>query len=102
VLDVIENAVEAGASKIKVMIEENLETDTMVIEVLGDGRGMSQELVQRVLDPFYTTRKTRHVGLGLPLFAEACGRCEDNLTIKSEIGRGTEPLLGNDGKALTL
>jgi hypothetical protein len=89
VLDAVENAVEAGASKIKVTIEENLETDAMVIEVLDDGRGMSQELVQRVLDPFYTTRKTRHVGLGLPLFAEACGRCEGDLTIQSEIGKGT-------------
>ena len=69
VLDVIQNAIEAGASKIEVRIEEDLERDLMTIEVADDGRGMSREWVEKVLNPFTTTRKTRHVGLGLPLFA---------------------------------
>ncbi len=79
VLDVVENAVEAGASWIQVRIDEDVEADLLRIEIVDNGRGMSKELVQKVLNPFYTTRKTRHVGLGLPLFREAARRCDGDL-----------------------
>lgn len=85
----MENAVEAGATRIEVRIDEDLGADRMVIEVADNGRGMSKEVAQRVLDPFFTTRKTRHVGLGLPLFAAAARQCEGDLTIESEPGKGT-------------
>jgi anti-sigma regulatory factor (Ser/Thr protein kinase) len=89
ILDLLENAAEAGASKIKIKIEEDLKTDWTVIEIMDNGRGMSQELIERVLDPFCTTRTTRHVGLGLPLFLEAARRCEGDLVIQSNPGKGT-------------
>jgi len=88
-LDVIENAVEAEASRIRVRIEENMDADLLTIEIVDNGRGMSRELLQKVLNPFYTTRHTRHVGLGLPLFSEAARRCDGNLVIQSEPGKGT-------------
>ena len=90
VLDVVENAVEAGASRIQVRIEEDLKADLLTIEIVDNGRGMSKELVKKVLNPFYTTRKTRHVGLGLPLFLEAARRCDGDLVIESEPGKGTD------------
>jgi anti-sigma regulatory factor (Ser/Thr protein kinase) len=89
ILDLLENAAEAGASKIKIKIEEDLKTDWTVIEIMDNGRGMSQELIERVLDPFCTTRTTRHVGLGLPLFLEAARRCGGDLVIQSNPGKGT-------------
>jgi hypothetical protein len=89
ILDVVENGLEAGASRIQVRIDENPEADLLRIEIIDNGRGMSQELSHRVLDPFYTTRKTRHVGLGLPLFREAARRCDGDLTLESEPGKGT-------------
>jgi anti-sigma regulatory factor (Ser/Thr protein kinase) len=89
ILDLLENAVEAGASRIEIRIEEDLETDWIVIEIGDNGRGMSQELIERTLDPFYTTRKTRHVGLGLPLFLDAARRCGGDLVIQSKPGKGT-------------
>lgn len=89
ILDVLENSVEAGASRIGLSIREDLEADWMVIEITDDGCGMREELVEKVLDPFYTTRKTRHVGLGLPLFREAARRCEGDLVIHSKPGNGT-------------
>lgn len=89
VLDVLENAVEAGASRIEIVIDEDLSGDSMRIEIADDGRGMSRDMVERVLDPFVTTRTTRHVGLGLPLFAEAARRCDGDLLIQSEEGTGT-------------
>jgi hypothetical protein len=88
-LDVLENAVEAGASTIKVHIEEDVKTDWMRIEIIDDGRGMNPGVIDKVFDPFYTTRKTRHVGLGLPLFRDAARRCEGDLELQSEPGKGT-------------
>jgi len=89
VLDVMENALEAGATRIEVRIDEDLGADRLTMEVADNGRGMSKEMTQRVLDPFFTTRKTRHVGLGLPLFAAAARRCDGDLTVESEPGKGT-------------
>ena len=90
ILDLLENSVEAGASKIRLSIREDLQGDWMVIEIADDGCGMSKELTEQVLDPFTTTRKTRHVGLGLPLFREAARRCGGDLVIQSKPGEGTK------------
>ncbi len=89
ILDAVENSVEAGASKIELSIVEDPERDTLVIEVADNGRGMSQTMVEKVLDPFCTTRKTRHVGLGLPLFAAAARRSDGDLILQSTPGEGT-------------
>lgn len=89
ILDVLENSIEAEASRIGLAIEEDPERDTLVIEVMDNGRGMSKETIEKVLDPFHTTRKTRHVGLGLPLFAAAARRCDGDLTLQSVPGKGT-------------
>ena len=90
ILDVLENGVEAGASRVTATIEEDSEADTMRIEISDNGRGIPKEMIDKVTDPFYTTRKTRHVGLGLPLFAAAARRCDGDLVIQSELGKGTK------------
>ena len=89
ILDVLENSLEAGASKVTLTIEEDLTADRLTIAIADDGRGMDAEIVSRALDPFFTTRTTRHVGLGLPLFAAAARRCNGDLTVESTLGEGT-------------
>jgi len=89
ILDVLQNSIEAGADRIELCIDENSEEDTLRITVHDNGRGMSRDMAQRVLDPFFTTRTTRHVGLGLPLFAEAAARCNGRLEVDSTPGLGT-------------
>ena len=89
ILDALENAVEAGATLVELCIEEDLPRNTLKITIQDNGRGMSPEFVRQVLDPFVTTRTTRHVGLGLPLFAAAARRCNGDLHIESQAGRGT-------------
>lgn len=89
ILDMAQNAVEAGASKIEIKIEEDLKADRLLIEVSDNGRGLTEEQKAKVLDPFYTTRKTRHVGLGLPLLAEASRQCGGGMDIHSTPGVGT-------------
>jgi anti-sigma regulatory factor (Ser/Thr protein kinase) len=89
VLDVLENALAAGATAVNVRIVEDPAVDRLTIEVRDNGQGMDTETVQQVLDPFFTTRTTRHVGLGLPLFAAAARRCDGDLIVDSAPGCGT-------------
>ena len=89
ILDVLENALEAGASEVKLEIDEDLGADRLTIAVRDNGRGMDAHTARRALDPFFTTRTTRHVGLGLPLFAAAARRCEGDLSLETAPGRGT-------------
>jgi hypothetical protein len=89
ILDILQNSIEAGATLVELTIEEDLSADRLIITVADDGRGMSEAQVARIFDPFYTTRKTRHVGLGLPLFKVAAQRCNGDLMVSSELGKGT-------------
>jgi hypothetical protein len=89
ILDALENAVEAGATKIAIRIEENRERDFLGIRISDNGRGMEPDTAEKALDPFFTTRTVRSVGMGLPLFREAARRCEGDLELHSRPGRGT-------------
>jgi anti-sigma regulatory factor (Ser/Thr protein kinase) len=89
ILDLLENALEARATRVQVSVEEDLAADRLTITVQDNGQGMDRNMVQRAIDPFYTTRTTRHVGLGLPLLAASARRCEGDLTLESAPGRGT-------------
>lgn len=89
VLDLLRNAVEAGAGLIRVRVEEDTAADLLALQVRDDGKGMTPELARQALDPFVTSRTARHVGLGLPLLAQAARQCGGGLTIESEPGHGT-------------
>ncbi len=89
ILDVLENALTAGATCVDLIIEENLTTDRLTITVQDNGRGMDAEQLDNICDPFFTTRTTRHVGLGIPLFKAAAERCNGELTVTSQPGKGT-------------
>lgn len=89
ILDLVENAINAEAKIIEINIDEDSVHDLLTIEIKDNGTGMSSEMVTKVLDPFVTTRTTRHVGLGLSLFAQAARNCNGEVTISSEPGRGT-------------
>ncbi|MCL5962243.1 MAG: ATP-binding protein [Chloroflexi bacterium] len=89
ILDVVENSIRAGATSIAIFIEEDEQADRLTIGIQDNGEGMDEEFVKRVLDPFVTSRTTRRVGLGLSLFAAAARRCEGDLTIESQRGKGT-------------
>lgn len=66
ILDITENSVKAGATLTSILLTEA--DDTLEIKIVDDGCGMSEEVVKKVIDPFYTTRTTRDVGMGVPLF----------------------------------
>lgn len=89
ILDALENALEAGATQVELKVVEDIEADRLTIVVSDDGRGMDAAAARRALDPFYTTRTTRHVGLGLPLLAAAAKRCDGDLRLESAPEKGT-------------
>ncbi len=90
ILDVAQNSITAGASLITVEINENRAQKTLLVGIYDNGKGMSEEQVRSVIDPFFTTRTTRKVGLGIPLFKMAAEQTGGSLEIKSELGVGTE------------
>ena len=89
ILDLLENAFAADVQLVTLEIEESSAENRLIISVKDDGRGMDQEMVQKVTDPFFTTRTTRHVGLGIPLLLAAAERCNGRFSIESEVDKGT-------------
>ena len=92
ILDIAQNSISAGASLITIEVNENTVEKTLLIGIYDNGCGMSEEQVKSVIDPFFTTRTTRKVGMGIPLFKMAAEQTGGSLEIKSELGVGTEVL----------
>src|SRR5512142_3272074 len=89
ILDIAENAINAGATAITIDIEENSAEDTLTIEITDNGCGMDADTLKHALDPFYTTRTTRRVGLGLPMLQEAATAANGFVDLRSVPGFGT-------------
>jgi anti-sigma regulatory factor (Ser/Thr protein kinase) len=89
ILDLVQNSLEAGSTRVLLEIIEDSSADTLTIRVTDNGRGMDDATRRRVLDPFVTTRTTRRVGLGLPLIDMSTKQCGGYLRINSAVGRGT-------------
>ena len=90
ILDIVENAIAAKAKKIDILIREELNEDRLVIEISDDGIGMDEKVRKRAIDPFFTTRTSRRVGLGLSLMAQAAREAGGMFRIESELGKGTK------------
>lgn len=89
ILDIIQNSIVANASLIEISIVEDDINDLLSISIKDNGKGMSKELCESVTDPYTTTRSTRKVGLGIPLFKQNAERTGGSLTISSQLGVGT-------------
>ena len=84
ILDITENSVKAGATLTEISITES--GNKLTISIKDDGCGMSEDIVRSVVDPFYTTRTTRKVGMGIPLFKMAAEQTGGKLKIVSDTG----------------
>jgi hypothetical protein len=88
-LDIAENSAAAQATLIRIEVIEDLEHDRLSMKIVDNGKGMDEEMVKNVTDPFVTSRTTRKVGLGIPLLKEAAETCNGTLVITSKVGTGT-------------
>ena len=90
ILDIAQNSISAGASLTEIVVNENSKDKTLLIGIYDNGCGMTEEQVKSVIDPFFTTRTTRKVGMGIPLFKMSCEQTGGKFTIESEKGVGTK------------
>ncbi|MBR3768112.1 MAG: sensor histidine kinase [Clostridia bacterium] len=81
ILDIAQNSVKARADTIKILLNET--SETLTIEIIDNGCGMKKDFLECVSDPFTTTRTTRKVGLGIPLFKLAAQQTDGDLSISS-------------------
>jgi hypothetical protein len=89
ILDIVENSFKALATNIEIAIFENTEADLLKLVIKDDGLGIEGPLVQKAKDPFYTTRTTRRVGMGIPFLEQSARQAEGTCTVNSEKGQGT-------------
>jgi len=89
ILDIVQNSIRAKAKLIGIEIQELKESDQLIISIIDDGTGMTETHLKRAIDPFYTSRSTRKVGLGLSLFKQNAEMTGGSFKLVSEYGKGT-------------
>lgn len=89
ILDIAENSVDAGASKVEISIFISDSDDSLILKVSDNGKGMDEDTIKMVRDPFFTTKTVRRFGLGIPLLAQAAEECSGKLLIESRPVEGT-------------
>lgn len=89
VLDIAQNSISANAPLIEIEVLEDTVKNELLVGIYDNGKGMTAEQVENVRDPFFTTRTTRKVGMGIPLFKLAAEQTGGHLDIQSAVGVGT-------------
>ncbi|MDR0661006.1 MAG: ATP-binding protein [Prevotellaceae bacterium] len=114
ILDIVQNSISAKATLIEIEVNEQPNNDTLTITITDNGKGMTPEQVIKVTDPYFTSRTSRKVGLGIPLFKQNAEQSGGKLSIISTIDVGTQiiaqfgyshidrPALGNIANAISL
>jgi len=90
ILDIAENSTRAHATEIEIEVIEDEINDVVYLKIKDNGDGIEESKLKSVENPFYTTRTTRRVGLGISLLKQNCERTGGSLVIQSQLGEGTE------------
>lgn len=90
ILDIVGNSVRAKATEVEISLVEDVDYDILSLSIKDNGCGMSEETIKKAMDPFFTSRKTRKVGLGIPLLQQNAELTNGGLTIESHVGKGTQ------------
>jgi hypothetical protein len=89
ILDITQNSVRAGATKVLIEVVENARENVLLFVIRDNGSGMTEAQLARIHDPFFTTRTTRAVGLGIPLLKQTAEQAGGGLAVTSKAGEGT-------------
>jgi signal transduction histidine kinase len=90
ILDVVENSIRAGAKEVRVRLTENRAEDRLILEIGDDGEGMDEATAKRCVDPFFTTKAGKQVGLGLPFLSQSAEEAGGELVVETAKGKGTK------------
>ena len=90
ILDIVENSVRAGCTKVVIELIEDESTGKMTLSIEDDGKGIDKETVEKIMDPFYTTKEGKDFGLGLSLLCQSAHEADGEMVIESEEGKGTK------------
>lgn len=89
ILDIANNSIRAKCSLLKIEIEESVKNNKLSVVIDDNGSGMNEETLRKVADPFFSSRTTRHIGLGVPFLKQHAELAGGNFRIKSTLGIGT-------------
>ncbi|XMB86870.1 ATP-binding protein [Mycoplasmatota bacterium WC44] len=90
ILDIAQNSITANASVIEIEVNEDIVNNELYIKISDDGIGMSSDVLENVRNPFYTSRTTRKVGLGISLFELSCIQSNGDFQLESQVNVGTK------------
>lgn len=86
IFDLAQNAIQAQACHLTIKIIKN---KYLTLELIDDGRGIDDNIINHITSPFYTTRTTRSIGLGLSLISLLSEQTNGTFKIRSKKGNGT-------------
>jgi signal transduction histidine kinase len=89
ILDVVGNSLRSGAKLVEISVVEDMDEDLLTLEIRDDGHGMDPETCRRAVDPFFTTKRGRRVGLGLSLLAQSAREADGEFNLSSRPSEGT-------------
>jgi anti-sigma regulatory factor (Ser/Thr protein kinase) len=88
-MDIVQNSIAADATLVEISVAIDGGADELRVSISDNGKGMDETLLKRVESPFSTTRTTRKVGLGIPLFKAGALLTGGSFDIRSTPGKGT-------------
>ncbi len=89
ILDIVENSIRADSPVVTIEVNEDIANNILTFSIIDGGKGMPEQIFKNIKNPFVTSRKTRKVGLGVPMLDRTCILSGGDLFIQSEIGKGT-------------
>lgn len=90
ILDIVENSIRAKAKNIMILFKFQKDGDGLFIEIIDDGEGMDKDLIEKIKNPFHTTKKNKRFGLGIPFLKQSAEETGGFLKIESKKGKGTK------------
>jgi len=90
ILDIAENSIRARARNVHIMISEDRKNDLLTLMIEDDGEGMDDKTKAYAVNPFFSTKKGKKVGLGLAFLSHSAEEAGGAMKVESEPGKGTK------------
>lgn len=89
-LNLITNSIQAIEENGKIYIQTSLVDDRVCIKIQDTGKGMNEATIQRIFEPFYTTKPLgKGTGLGLSISYGIIEQHQGEIEVKSHLNKGT-------------